>query len=92
MVGFAMMEPEPNKHHIWIARYMIAGIYQGRGYGKAGLLTLIERFRTDPTFEAIFLSVVPDNENATKVYESVGFEMTGNFVDGEAMMRLQLIR
>ncbi len=92
MVGFAMMEPEPKKRRIWIVRYMIAGIYQGRGYGKAGLLTLIERFRSDSTYEAVFLSIVPDNKNATKVYESVGFEKTGEFDDGEAVMRLQLNR
>ncbi len=92
MVGFAMMEPEPNKRRIWIIRYMIAGIYQGRGYGKIGLLTLIERFLSDPSCDAIFLSVVPDNENTTKVYESVGFEKTGDFDDGEVVMRLQLTR
>ena len=92
MVGFSLMEPEPKKRRIWIVRYMIAGIYQGRGYGKAGLLTLIKRFRTDPTCDAVFLSIDPDNENATKVYESVGFVKTGDFDDGEVVMRLQLTR
>ena len=62
----------------WIDDIMIDAIYQGRGYGRAAMklvLTMIpERFSR---CRVIKLTCFRGNDNAAALYESLGFEKTG---------------
>jgi len=90
MVGFIMyyFDEEEKAGDLW--RLMIAGDYQGKGFGKEALQKMIEYFRKIKDCCNIFLSYVPGNESAEKLYEFVGFEANGEIDNGEIVMELKL--
>jgi len=91
VVGFAMYGRDPETENYWIVRLMIDAQFQGKGYGKAATVCLIKKIKQLPEADAIFLSFVPANTGAEKLYLSVGFERTGETdADGEIIMRLSL--
>jgi diamine N-acetyltransferase len=91
LIGFAMYGCDPETGSHWIVRVMIDRAHQGKGYGRALTLALIEKIRQMPGVDEIFLSIVPGNEPAAKLYRSVGFEPTGRTsAGGETIMRLKV--
>jgi diamine N-acetyltransferase len=66
---------------------MIDERFQGRGYGKAALLEIIEAMKQTEDCREIYLSFVPENTGAEKLYLSVGFENTGEISQGEKVLR-----
>jgi len=59
-------------------RFMIDVKHQGKGFGKAAMLKIIEFLRTFPQGKAdsVHLSYVTTNEAARRLYASVGFVET----------------
>ena len=91
LVGFALYGRDPETEKYWIVRLMIDAAYQGKGYGKAAMLSLLDRMRLMPECREVFLSFVPDNEFAARLYHRIGFERTGEMDEsGEIIMRFQL--
>lgn len=90
MVGFIMFifNEEEKAGDLW--RLMIAGEYQGMGYGKEALYKVIEYFRNIEECGKIFLSYVPGNKSAERLYKFVGFEANGDIDNGEIIMELKL--
>jgi diamine N-acetyltransferase len=82
MVGFTMYDATD----YYIARFMIDARYQGRGYGRAAMMRLIERFEAERAHPTASLSFVPDNVAAERLYASVGFRKTGEISEGELVM------
>ena len=62
---------------------------QGKGYGKAALLAIIEDLKQLPDNHEIRLSCEPDNAVAERLYRAVGFAATGEIQDEEIVMRLE---
>ncbi len=89
-VGFVMMEiiPEEGTYYVW--RYMIAGEHQRKGYGKAAMERVIDYIIKTHDAEKMILSHVEGNDEAGALYESMGFEYTGEIDDGEVIMELKL--
>jgi len=87
-VGFALLGRDADTGHDWIIRFMIGAEHQGKGYGKAALLAVIEHLKATPGNHEIRLSYVPGNETAEGLYRRVGFVPTGEVDDGEIVMRL----
>ncbi len=91
MVGFTLHGKSPDRKDYWIVRLMIAENFQKRGYGKEAALKLIEKMSGYEDCDHICLSFVPDNTDAERLYERIGFERTGETdEDGEIFMRLEL--
>lgn len=91
MVGFVMFGYDEDDKRFYLARLMIDAKHQGKGYGKAATLRVIERMTRIEDCREIFLSFVPANTGARRLYESVGFERTGETsADGEVVMRFDL--
>lgn len=90
MVGFVMYSREPDTGRYWILRLMIDAARQGRGYGRAALLAVIDLLRCRHGCREIILSIDDGNQVAERLYESVGFRRTGAYDSGEAVMRLDL--
>ena len=90
MVGFAMHGLDPDDGQQWIVRLMIDRAQQGKGYGRAAMLELIDRIKRESACPAIMLSCEPDNEVALRLYSGLGFEQTGEVLEGENVMRLML--
>lgn len=91
IVGFVMYGFDEDDEHFYLGRLMIDEKYQGKGYGKAATLEVIERLKQVENCREIFLSFVPENTGAEKLYSSVGFERTGKISEsGEIVMRFVL--
>lgn len=91
MIGFALHGREPETGKVYLARLMIDAAHQGKGFGRAAVKELIEEMCREYECEEIFLSFVPDNVGAAALYQSVGFERTGETDEsGEIIMRLKI--
>ena len=91
-VGFAMYCIDESDREYWIYRLMIDQRHQGRGYGRAAMLLLIDRIRSemDEQRHRIFISFEPENEAAKKLYENLGFVPDGRVEYGEIVYRLDV--
>lgn len=90
MVGFIMylFDEKEKTGDLW--RLMIAGEFQSMGYGTQALRKMIEHFRNIKECSKIFLSYVPGNESAEKLYKFVGFEANGEIDNGEVVMEMKV--
>ena len=90
MVGFVMYEHDTETGSFWLARLMINATQQGKGYGKLATLAVISKLKEDFDCQEVFLSFVPENIGAEKMYLSVGFKRTGEISDSdEVIMRFE---
>jgi len=89
-VGFVMLSIDKEKKEYWVWRYMIDKNHQGKGYGKAALLQVIDFMKTLPDIEEILLSYVPKENGANAFYTKVGFIDTGKKIEDEVIMKYTL--
>ena len=91
MVGFVLYGFDVEEERFYLGRLMIDEKFQGKGYGRAATMEVIERLKQVEDCKEIYLSFVPENKNAEKLYESIGFKRTGELNEGgEIMMRYQM--
>jgi diamine N-acetyltransferase len=91
MVGFVLCGLDTDDGRYYLGRLMIDENYQGKGYGRAATLAVIERLKQVEDCKEIYLSFTPENKVAEKLYNSIGFERTGEFNEvGEIMMRYEI--
>ncbi len=91
MVGFVMYGFDEDEEHFYLGRLMIDAQHQGKGFGKAATLAVIEKMKQIEDCREIYLSFVPENTGAEKLYSSVGFERTGRISEnGEVVMKFSL--
>ncbi len=91
IVGFVMYGFDTDDNKFYLGRLMIDARHQGKGYGKAATLEIIERMKKIEDCQEIYLSFVPENTGAEKLYASVGFERTGETSKtGEVIMRFSM--
>jgi len=92
MIGFVMFGQDEDvpedAYGIW--RYLIDKSHHGKGYSKTALNLVINHIKTVEGINAIYVSIIPDNEAGKALYESVGFVMTGDMLGDEAVMRLDI--
>ncbi|MEA2574774.1 MAG: diamine N-acetyltransferase [Chloroflexia bacterium] len=91
LVGFVLYrgERDPNLDPDgWLVRIMIDKRYQGCGYGRQTMEEIIRLVRDDMGCRSIGLSVEPENQNARKLYQSLGFRETGEAIHGQLIMKL----
>ncbi len=89
-VGFAVLEIQPEKARYFLWRLMIDARYQKLAIGRRAMELLIEYVKTRPNAIEFLTSVVPGDHNPQGFYESLGFELTGEWYNEEAVMRLTL--
>lgn len=89
-VGFVMYGTDEDDNSLWIIRMMIDERFQGNGYGREILHAVVEHIKSRNYTKEIFLSFVPGNDMAKKLYESFGFSNTGRIEDGEIVYKLAL--
>jgi diamine N-acetyltransferase len=94
-VGFVMISdgvPPGNPeligpYYLW--RLLLDLDHQGRGYGTASLDLVCDYVRSRGG-GALMTSAVPGDTGPTSFYLKYGFELTGDVVDGEPLLRLVL--
>ncbi|HEX8025490.1 MAG TPA: GNAT family N-acetyltransferase [Candidatus Limnocylindrales bacterium] len=100
VVGFVMLAdglpPEvlarnpaiPGPYFLW--RLLIDAPLQRRGYGAAALDALVAYVQTRPGGTSLSLSCHPGDDGPQPFYERYGFVPTGEVMDGEIVMNLNL--
>ena len=81
-VGFVMVEvrAEANKFYLW--RFMIDQNYQGLGLGRSAIQLVVSELKSIFNASELSTSVVPAETGPQKFYESLGFQSTGNYIEG----------
>ena len=69
---------------------MVDENFQGKGFGRFGMIKMLEIFRADERVNTVGISYEPDNDGARKLYASLGFVETGEVVEGEVVAELKL--
>lgn len=90
MVGFTELAYEPGSaENYWFFHFFIDSHYQGQGYGKQALQTLLQFIKEQfVECRAIYITVHPENERAIRLYTAAGFQATGEERWGEAVYKL----
>ena len=89
-IGFVMLEdrPEESIYDLW--RFMIDTRYQRMGFGRRTMALLIEHVKTRPNATELLTNVIQPEGGPQSFYEKLGFRLTGEYEEGEAVMRLFL--
>ena len=90
MVGFVLYNDRPPPDGTFrLSRLMVDQRYQGRGYGRAASMAVIQRLRTIPDCREILLDYARENVGAAHLYGSLGFQPIAETA-GEIVARLLL--
>jgi diamine N-acetyltransferase len=89
-VGFLMLYDDPQKPEYFLWRFMIADSHQGKGCARRAMELLIEHLRRRPMAKELVLSYVPGEGSPEGFYRELGFEPTGEEIEGEVVMRLRV--
>ncbi len=88
-VGFAMWAHDPSDDACWIGGFLIDRAHQRRGHGRAAMEALIAMAQASGARE-VKLSYDAENGVARALYEGRGFGETGELVDNEIVVSLNL--
>ncbi|MBX7042161.1 MAG: GNAT family N-acetyltransferase [Ignavibacteria bacterium] len=89
MVGFIMYAMDPDDGLYYINRFMIDASCQGRGFGRRALRILTEQLMAEGVTSVDILHK-PDNEQAVRLYMSLGFKLTDERVGDDVISRLEM--
>src|SRR5690606_3522141 len=95
-VGFVMLEDPTlvsgsgTEEPICLWRFMIDHRYQGLGFGKRTLDLVVDHVRERTALDHILTSCVPGDEGPRNFYRRFGFVPTGEVLDDEIVLRLDL--
>ena len=89
-VGFLMLADEPEEPEYFLWRFMIDQRYQGRGYGRRAIELLVDHVRARPGATELLVSYEQGEGGPELFYHRLGFEPTGEVIDGEMVARLVL--
>ncbi len=89
-VGFMMIVDDDEEHEYFLWRFMVAGIYQGRGYGRQAIERLVEYIRTRPGARELGVSCGLGEGSPEGFYLRQGFVSTGKMEEGEMVLVRQL--
>ena len=74
-----------NQYTLW--KFLIDKDYQNKGYGKNALLLGIKRMKEEYNIQEMYTGVSLENEVAERLYQSVGFQITGLVENGMKELR-----
>ena len=89
-VGFVMLYADTEKPEYFLWRLMIDKDHQGNGFGYQAMQQVIEHVKTLPNAVELLTSYVPGEGDPSPFYQKLGFEETGEVIDGENVLKLLL--
>ena len=87
-IGFLMLPDDPKKAEYFLWRLMVDDQYQGMGFGRHAILLLVEHVKTRPNATKLLTSCVPGEGSPFEFYKSLGFQPTGEVLEGEDVLEL----
>lgn len=91
MVGFLLYGYDEKEDAYWVARLMVDREQQGKGYGRAAMLHLLNMLRAIPGCKRVRISYEPHNSRARSLYLSLGFVETGEELEGESVAQYDVV-
>lgn len=89
-VGFVMLYVDSDKPEYFLWRLMIDKYHQRKGYGYQAMQQVIEYVKTLPGAAELKTSYVEGEGDPSPFYYKLGFEETGEILDGERVLKLNL--
>jgi diamine N-acetyltransferase len=89
-VGFVMLYDDPHTPEYFLWRLMIDHRYQRLGFARQALEQVIDYVAGRPNATALGVSYVPGPGSPQPFYAALGFVETGEVVDDEQVMRLDI--
>lgn len=89
-VGFILLEEDMDDGRLDLWRIMLSPENEGKGYGTAAVVLMIQCARESGRYKRIGLLCGPDNHKARHIYDKLGFCPTGEICYGDVEMRLEL--
>ena len=87
-VGFVMLYIDTEKPEYFLWRLMVAKEHQGNNYGYQAMEQVIDHVKTLPDATELKTSYVPGEGNPSPFYYKLGFEETGEVIEGENVLKL----
>jgi len=87
-VGFMMIVDDDKTPEYFLWRFMIASMFQGRGYGKQAIERLVDYVRTRPGAKELGVSCDEGDGSPEGFYRRLGFVRTGEMLDDEVVLKL----
>lgn len=91
-VGFIMLYDNPEMPRYFLWRLMIAGPYQGLGYGRQSIQLLVDYVRTRPGAKELLVSCGEGEGSPEGFYAKMGFKRTGDKWNEEVVMSMSLVQ
>jgi SAM-dependent methyltransferase/RimJ/RimL family protein N-acetyltransferase len=89
-VGFVMLYLHEEGADFSVWRFMIDKNYQRMGFGGKAMEKVLAHVRSIPSAKELMVSYVPGAGDPSAFYEKFGFVDTGEWDDGERVMKLAL--
>jgi diamine N-acetyltransferase len=89
-VGFIMTYEDREKPEFFLWRLMVAAEHQRNGYARRALELLVDRLRTIPEAVKLTTCHVSGEAGPGGFYQRVGFNYTGEKLEGELLMDLPM--
>lgn len=77
LVGFIMYDLDPEAQQVFIWRFLIEQRYQGKGYGRQTIETVLAMAKEQAQMTKVVADYVDGNEPMKKILLDLGFEETG---------------
>ena len=77
LVGFIMYDLDPESQQVFIWRFLIDQRYQGKGYGRQTIETVLAMAKEQAQMTKVVADYVDGNEPMKKILLDLGFEETG---------------
>lgn len=74
VIGFVLLDEDAEEKELMIWRMMVDKEYQGKGYGRAIVEKVMEKFEADSRFDVLIADYVKGNDVMGRLLESLGFE------------------
>lgn len=81
---------ERNKTYCILDQFMISELFQGKGYGKKALRAWIPLIKREKKYDSIMLCCKKEAFIACNLYQSLGFQLTGEEDEGEIVMEYSI--
>lgn len=89
-IGMALYYDCDERNAYDFSQFFIDERYQGKGFGLEAARQILERMEHDGKFDKVILCYIDGNEAAKKMYEKLGFHLTGERDEDEIIMEKQL--
>ena len=89
-VGFVMLYDDPHTPEYFLWRLMVDHRYQRMGFARQAIEQVVDYVAGRPNAATLGVSYVPGEGSPQPFYAALGFAETGEIVDEEMMMRLDI--